>query len=175
MKILCFGYRAWALAIYENIREIRNIEVSVIEEKSLVTLNFIETENPDLILFYGWSWKIENEILLRYKCLMLHPSDLPQYRGGSPIQNQILNGVKISAVSIFRMANEMDAGPILKKAPLMLTGDIDDIFDRLTIIGTSLTIEIVTRYPEEVLQNSAEATNFPRRLPYMSEITTADL
>ena len=106
---------------------------------------------------------------------MLHPSDLPQYRGGSPIQNQILNGVKISAVSIFRMTSEMDAGPILKKAPLMLTGDIDDIFDRLTIIGTSLTIEIVTRYPEEVLQNSAEATNFPRRLPYMSEITKEDL
>ena len=175
MKILCFGYRPWALKIYKNIQICTDAKVIVIDERSLVDLSYIDTVNPDIILFYGWSWKIETEILTRYKCLMLHPSDLPKYRGGSPIQNQILDGIKISAVSIFRMTTEMDAGPIVNKAPLMLTDCIETIFERLTTIGTSLTLEILEQYPEEIVQDESEATYCKRRKPDMSEITSVDL
>ena len=52
---------------------------------------------------------------------MLHPSDLPKFRGGSPIQNQIINGVKKTKISIFRINSEIDAGDIVAKAPLDLT------------------------------------------------------
>ena len=143
-----FWIPTWPLKIYKNIQICTNAKVIVIDQRSLVNLSYIDTVNPDIILFYGWSWKIETEILTRYKCLMLHPSDLPKYRGGSPIQNQILDGIKISAVSIFRMTTEMDAGPIVNKAPLMLTDCIETIFERLTTIGTSLTLEILEQYPE---------------------------
>ena len=175
MKILCFGYRQWALRIYENIQHFKNTEVIVINDNSKVSLNNIDAEKPDMILFYGWSWKISAEILQRYKCLMLHPSDLPKFRGGSPIQNQILDGIKMSAVSIFRMSDEMDAGPIVKKAPIMLTGEIEEIFDRLTTIGTALTLEILENYPSEVAQESKEATYRNRRKPQMSEITVSEI
>ena len=46
---------------------------------------------------------------------MLHPSSLPQYRGGSPIQNQIIDGIKESEVCIFKMEKEIDSGQIIKE------------------------------------------------------------
>ncbi len=43
----------------------------------------------------------------------IHGSLLPKYRGASPIQYALLNGDKITGVSIIRMVKEMDAGNIL--------------------------------------------------------------
>ena len=43
---------------------------------------------------------------------MLHPSPLPKFRGGSPIQNQIIRGKKISAVTIFKINKIIDGGDI---------------------------------------------------------------
>ena len=44
---------------------------------------------------------------------MLHPSPLPKYRGGSPIQNQIINGESKSAVTLFKINNKIDQGDII--------------------------------------------------------------
>ena len=175
MKILCFGYRPWALKIYENIKHIKNAKICIMSDPDKVSLENIKSESPDIILFYGWSWKVSGLILQRYKCLMLHPSDLPRYRGGSPIQNQILDGVKVSAVTIFRMSEALDAGAIVKKAPLLLEGDITEIFTNLTTIGTALTLELLQDYPDEFVQNENEATYCSRRKPDMSEITVAEI
>ena len=43
---------------------------------------------------------------------MLHPSPLPKFRGGSPIQNQIIRNKKKSMVTIFRINNILDGGDI---------------------------------------------------------------
>lgn len=175
MKILCFGYRTWALEIYDRLLQIDGIDVKIFIDRSLVNLDYIHSEKPDLVLFYGWSWKISAEILQAYRCIMLHPSELPKYRGGSPIQNQILDGVKISAVTLFRMTNEMDAGPVLKKCPLLLDGEIDDIFNRLSTLGTALTMELILENPDEKTQDSTDATYCKRRTPDMSEITILEI
>ena len=44
---------------------------------------------------------------------MLHPSALPKFRGGSPIQNQIIRNIKNSKVTLFKMNEKIDAGPII--------------------------------------------------------------
>ena len=59
---------------------------------------------------------------------MLHPSPLPKYRGGSPIQNQIIDGKLHSAVTIFLMDNGIDTGPIAEQKYLSLEGTIEKIF-----------------------------------------------
>ena len=51
---------------------------------------------------------------------MLHPSPLPKYRGGSPIQNQIIRGVVDSMVTIFVMNDKIDAGDIIAQSPFLL-------------------------------------------------------
>ena len=94
---------------------------------------------------------------------MLHPSDLPNFRGGSPIQNQIINGVKKSAVTIFKINNIIDGGPIFKKKKLFLTGGINKIFNQIEKIGTNLTIEIIRgkyKVRNQNLNNSINKINF---------------
>ena len=115
MKIVCVGYREWALNIYKNISCNSPHNFLFIKSKESYSEELILNYDPDLVFFYGWSWKVSNEIITRFKCLMLHPSPLPKYRGGSPIQNQIINGETKSQVTIFLMNKELDAGPILSK------------------------------------------------------------
>ena len=99
MKILAICYRDWAINIYKNLE--KKIKIKIVKKE--VSLRSIRNYNPDFILFYGWSKKISKEIVEEYKCIMLHPSKLPEFAGGSPIQNQIIRNIKTSAVTLFRM------------------------------------------------------------------------
>ena len=141
MKILAVGYRDWAFEIYKNLLK-KKIKIKILKKKN-VSLKEIEKYNPDLILFYGWSKKVSNIVVQKFKCIMLHPSKLPYYAGGSPIQNQIIRNVKRSAVTLFSMNEKIDHGNILIQKELSLLGDLDEIFKRIIKIGTLLTLKIL--------------------------------
>ncbi|CAN5332202.1 methionyl-tRNA formyltransferase [soil metagenome] len=47
--------------------------------------------------------------------LNIHPSLLPKYRGASPIQQQIIDGITETGVSIIKMDKQMDHGPIVSQ------------------------------------------------------------
>lgn len=171
MKILCIGYRTWALSIYSNLKKnFPNYKIKILKKKKNISYKFIKKFDPKLILFYGWSWIINEKIFKNYTSLMLHPSDLPKFRGGSPIQNQIINGVKKSAVTIFKVNNILDGGPIYKKKQFMLTGGINKIFRRIENIGTNLTIDIIKGKYRIYNQNLNNSTIYKRRSPKDSEI-----
>ena len=138
MKILAIGYRDWAINIYKNLSK-KKIKIKIVKKE--VNLKNIKNYNPDFILFYGWSKKVSKKIVEEYKCIMLHPSKLPQYAGGSPIQNQIIRNVKTSAVTLFRMSEKIDHGNIILQKKLLLTGDLNEIFKRIVDIGTFLTLD----------------------------------
>ena len=93
-----------------------------------------------MILFYGWSWKIK-DIYEKYKSFMLHPSPLPRYRGGSPLQNQIISGEKNSAVTIFKINEILDGGDIYFQKKMSLNGSLNQIFDKMVKIGTEGTLK----------------------------------
>jgi len=176
MKILCIGYRTWALSIYSNLKKIfPNYKIKILKKKKKKNYKFIKKFDPKLILFYGWSWMIDEKIFKNYTSLMLHPSDLPKFRGGSPIQNQIINGVKKSAVTIFKVNNILDGGPIYKKKQLMLTGGINEIFARIENIGTNLTIDIIKGKYRIYNQNLKDSVIYKRRSPKDSEITLNEI
>jgi methionyl-tRNA formyltransferase len=118
---------------------------------------------------------INEKIFKNYTSLMLHPSDLPKFRGGSPIQNQIINGVKKSAVTIFKVNNILDGGPIYKKKQFMLTGGINEIFARIENIGTNLTIDIIKGKYRIYNQNLKDSVIYKRRSSKDSEITLNEI
>ena len=120
MKILCVGYRDWALKIYTNLKK-RKKNIFLHYTKSYLEKKIFKV-NPDIILFYGWSWIIKKKIFKNYDCFMLHPSPLPKYRGGSPIQNQIIQGITKSGITLFRMNNDLDQGNILLQKRINLSG-----------------------------------------------------
>ncbi len=135
----------------------------------------IRAFNPDLVLFYGWSKIIDDSILNDFICLMLHPSALPKFRGGSPLQNQIINGVKDSKITIFRMNQELDAGDIVAQCDLNLRGSIDEIFYRLEDLGAKLTNDFLENGISYKKQDHTKATYFKRRKPEESELTIDEI
>ncbi len=73
--------------------------------------------NPSLFIVAAYG-KILPKIILDIPtlgALNIHPSLLPKYRGPSPIQSAILNGDNKTGISIIRMDDQMDHGPILKQ------------------------------------------------------------
>ncbi len=175
MRIACVGYRDWALGIYDALAKDSAHEFLIIRREQDFSEQALDDFKPDWVLFYGWSQYVPSRIYHRYCCLMLHPSPLPLYRGGSPIQNQIINGEKQSKVTIFIMAEEMDAGDIVAQDDLSLEGSLDEIFMRIQDSGIRLTQQLLRDGLKPAAQDHARATHFPRRKPTQSEITHEEL
>jgi methionyl-tRNA formyltransferase len=175
MKIACVSYRDWALKIYDELAASTAHKFLIIRSKEKYNEAAIRTFNPDFILFYGWSWIVKSDLLNHFKCLMLHPSPLPKYRGGSPIQNQIIAGEKKSMVTIFHMSEELDAGDILKQKEFSLEGDLTSIFERISKIGFEMTKEIFDKGFNPLPQDHSKATYCKRRKPEESEITLDEI
>ena len=175
-KVLCVGYREWALNIYSKIAQnYKDGDVRVIESYDEYCNSLVRKYNPDFILFYGWSWMVDKDIIGDYKCIMLHPSKLPKYRGGSPIQNQIIRGVNDSAVTLFIMNEEMDSGDVVFQESMSLSGSIDDIFNRIEGLGYKGTMQFLDDPTDGVKQIEEDATYFKRRTEQQSEITLDEL
>tara|TARA_B100001057_G_scaffold499488_1_gene610359 strand:+ start:4385 stop:5029 length:645 start_codon:yes stop_codon:yes gene_type:complete len=175
MKIYCVGYRSWSLQIYENLKKKTKHKFKIIKNKKKISYKEISKFDPDYILFYGWSDKIPNSIINKYFCIMLHPSPLPKFRGGSPLQNQIIRNIKTSKITLFKMDKRLDAGPIIIARKFSLEGHLNEIFNRLTVIGTALTLKVFKNNFKLKKQNDKIATYFKRRKPEESEITLNEI
>lgn len=83
----------------------------------------LKTINYQLIVSAAYGIILPKEILNtpKYGCLNIHPSLLPKYRGASPVQAAILNGDEETGVTIFKMTEKVDAGPIVAQKKLNLT------------------------------------------------------
>ena len=130
MTYLFCAYREWAMKLYDLLSK-RHKNMILIKDPKKLTKNYVKKINPKYIFFPDWSWIIPNEILNNYRCVCFHESDLPKFRGGSPIQNQIIRGVKVTKTSAFFMNDKIDSGDILLRKSLSLKGSIDEIFERM--------------------------------------------
>ena len=179
-NILICGYRDWSYNLYVNIRSeiIKNIpdhHVVYVDHKDLLEEN-IKQYNPKYIFFICWSWIIKDDIINKYPCICLHPSLLPKYRGGSPMQHQIINGEKESAVTLFYMDEGIDTGDILFQKKFSLNGDLVDIYNRVTKIGSEGVMKIIQdSCDDRIKQDESKATFYKRRKPSMSEIQVEDI
>jgi len=92
--------------------------------------------------------------------LNVHPSLLPRYRGAAPIQAALAAGDRGTGVSIIRLVQAMDAGPILLQE-LVPISDEDDYLTlepRLAAIGARLLLRALNDDPPGVPQDEAQAT-----------------
>ncbi len=76
------------------------------------TIEKIKVIAPDLIIVVAYGKFIGSTILNipKFKCINLHPSLLPKYRGPSPINWALFRGDKITGNSIIYIAKKMDSG-----------------------------------------------------------------
>lgn len=70
------------------------------------------TTKPDMIVVISYGVILRDNVLNAAKCINIHPSSLPKYRGPSPIKTAILNGDSNIDVCLMDMVAEMDAGDV---------------------------------------------------------------
>lgn len=83
---------------------------------------------PNWVFFFHWSEMVSSDIYENNKCVVIHTSNLPKGRGGSPLQNQILDGIVESRVNAITMGEKLDCGEIYASLPITLQGSITDIW-----------------------------------------------
>lgn len=122
----------------------------------------LETVNPQYIFFPHWSWIVPKDIIKRYECICFHMTDLPFGRGGSPLQNLIVQGYKETMLTALKMEEGVDAGPIYYKKLLKLHGPAHDIYKRSGRLCWDMISDFVANNPDPVSQKGV-VTNFKRR------------
>mgnify|MGYP001587372795 CR=1 FL=1 len=174
MRIAFLAYRGWALSIVETLA--KENEVSVFKSPEEASSQKISAFKPQLIFVAGWSWLIPREVLKIAPAIGLHPSMLPKYRGGSPIQHQIIRGEKTGGVTLFHVSEKLDKGEIAFQEEMSLDGHLDKVFDRISALGLKLFRKTISSYPGIPANQQDEklATYFKRRKPEESEITARD-
>lgn len=115
-----------------------------ISDKKKLNANFLKKIRCDIIFFVHWHYMVPSNILKKFKCVLFHTAPLPYGRGGSPIQNLIIEGYKDTPVCALEMVEELDAGPILIKKTISLKGSLAEIFNRIEATIIILIKKILT-------------------------------
>jgi methionyl-tRNA formyltransferase len=172
IKIVVATVRPW------NIRRARALKarlgrsaaVTVIDKPAGLTRQRLERLRPDYVFFPHWSWIIPAEIYDNFECVVFHMTDLPFGRGGSPLQNLILRGLRRTKVSAIRVAKDLDAGPVYLKLPVTLRGSAQQIYERVSeLVFDRMIPEILRRRPVPRHQKGCPVF-FARRKPAESRL-----
>ena len=110
-------------------------------------ISAIREVEPDFIVVAAFGQKLPEEVLdiPKYGCLNVHPSLLPKYRGGNPIQRQIMAGETESGVSIMYMDPNVDAGDICLQKSLTIGPNetLGSLEKRLSVLGAQALLEAI--------------------------------
>ena len=147
----------------------------VVLKKNFIVLNKLNYQkikkiDPRIIFFIHWSKIIERKIFENYECIQFHSSDLPIGRGGSPIQNQILMGIKNTKITAFKMGKKIDDGPFILKRPLKLRDSAQKIYTNMEKISLEMIMEISKMIKLIYKKQKGKVVIFKRRLKKQSEI-----
>jgi len=169
MRILFCAYRDWALEIFNDLRASSD---DIVLAKTPEDLSDLTVSGKwDVIMVVGWSWKVESSLVRDQLVIGVHPSDLPDYAGGSPIQNQILDGIKSTQATLFKLNEKFDEGDIIDKEPIDLSGHLDQVFESISSASRSLIKRFIEKYPENSYIKQGVSTKKVRRLkPSDSEL-----
>ena len=109
----------------------------------------LEKLNPDVIVVVAFGQKISNEILdlPKHKCVNIHASLLPKYRGAAPINWAIVNGEKETGITTIIMSDKMDAGYVIIRKSLTIGPEetAGELGDRLSKLGANTLSESLTQ------------------------------
>ena len=125
-----------------------NLDLDVKYVNTLKDLG-LGVNNFDIIFFPHYSMLIPEDIFSNFNCVGFHIGNLPEDRGGSPIQNKILLGEYQTFVNAFKIDSRLDGGPIYDKQPVNLSeGNIIELLENVAekiavIILRIITTEIV--------------------------------
>jgi len=193
IKIVIFFNNLKGLQIYNNIKSKINIIKIILSKKYLnrkvviklskeknkflivkkfdkKILNKIKKLNPDIFLVCGFPIIFSSELLSlpRMGSINCHSGPLPNYRGGSPLNWQIINNEKIAGISIIKMNKFIDRGDIIveKNFEIQKNYDINklhQIANKLFIKHIPIAIDSILNGVKLKKQNHKKAKYFRQR------------
>ena len=105
-------------------------------------INKITTKKADILIVVAYGLIIPDEILNAYNghIYNIHASLLPRWRGAAPIHRAIEAGDKEAGITIMKIVNKLDAGPIIMKEKLSVSEEdtTNSLSKKLSDIGASL-------------------------------------
>lgn len=134
-----------------------------------ISIKKIKDLGADLFVVISYG-EILGKVLLDIPkiAINVHASLLPKYRGAAPINWALINGEKITGVTIQKMAEKMDAGGIIlqKETEIMPEDDCISLNKKLSFISADLLIETLKQIEngnfELIPQNEKDATHAPK-------------
>lgn len=123
---------------------------------------------PDLLIVVAYGQIIPPSVLSipNHGAVNVHASLLPRHRGAAPVARAILAGDAETGVTIMRMDEQLDHGPIIATHTTQIGAheDAAELTSRLAKMGAELLVETLDRIDKikEVEQEHARATVAPR-------------
>ena len=110
-------------------------------------LEIFRNLKADIALIVAYGLILPKNIIesTKFGCVNIHPSLLPKYRGATPIQSALLNGDKVSGMSIIQMDEGVDSGDILLQEEYEL-GEGDDypvLAEKFAHLGAKMALKAV--------------------------------
>lgn len=119
--------------------------------------------NPDVIVVVAFGQILRKNVLElpKYGCVNIHGSLLPRWRGAAPIQTAILHGDDITGITIMKMDEGVDTGPILRQesVPITKSDTSESLGNKLSVIGADLLVKVLPDYIRGKIQPQTQPEN----------------
>ena len=81
----------------------------------------------------------------RHGCINIHASLLPRWRGAAPIQRALLAGDAETGISIMRMDEGLDTGPVIERHAVTIAGreTAGSLHDKLAVVGAQAVVNVL--------------------------------
>ena len=145
-----------------------------IDLKSTETRNQIAELKPDLLIVVAYGLLLPKAIIdIPIASINVHASLLPRWRGAAPIQRAIMAGDTSSGVSIMKIVEKLDAGPVLLKKPYMMRENetSQTLHEVLATLGSAGLNEVIDKFLSNALTEQVQDESL---VTYAKKITSID-
>ena len=112
---------------------------------------------PEAVAVCGFGQLIKEPLLTDHLILNVHPSLIPRWRGAAPIERTLMAGDERSGVTIIRVTDELDAGPVALQEEIAVgEDDYGSLSARLAELGGELLVRSLDRLAEGSLEFSEQ-------------------
>ena len=131
---------------------------------------YLKNLNPDIVIVVAYGQIIPTEFLSLAKkgFINIHASLLPKWRGAAPIQRSIINLEKETGVSIMKIVEELDAGPVCNSYTIGIVDrdNAEIISEKLSLFAAEKILDNIDNILEDKIefkeQDHSEATYAPK-------------
>jgi methionyl-tRNA formyltransferase len=128
------------------------------------SLEAIAKADPEAIAVSAFGQLIREPLLSERTMLNVHPSLIPQWRGAAPIERALMAGDPVTGVTIMRVTEGLDSGPVAlaKEVPIAPDDDYASLSAKLAEVGGGLLVRALDALERGELsfteQDDSEAT-----------------